>query len=91
MEYCPADPLQITVKGIFGYSFSREIAQDTDKSKHTGSAGKKGNETVTNEKHVMMQSIAFVIYEMNKCAVTTTRQNTGEFMSQLVQTKAIYR
>ena len=51
---------------------------------------KKGNGTVTNEKHVMMQSISFLIYEMNKCSIALTQQNASELTTHLSQTKSTF-
>ena len=36
----------------------------------------------------MMQSIAFLIYEMNKCAIALNQKNADEFMAHLGQTKS---
>ena len=38
----------------------------------------------------MMQSIAFLIYELNKCAATLAQQNADEFLDQLAQTKSTF-
>ena len=67
----------------------RERVQEPEKSQPTGARGKNGGKTEETERHVMMQSIAFLIYEINKCSVTMTQQNAAEFMTQFAQTKAI--
>ena len=73
---------EMPLKGFSDTAF-RERAQDTETSKRI-----EGTET--NGKREMMQSIACLIYEMNKCAVALTQQNADEFLAHLSQTKSTF-